>query len=99
MQCLVPTDEWENFLTALKQPLPCTFRITGYVRYTFLIVFMFWFLSFITYLLKSLNKVFELFFECEQDQYIEFFMHQGWNYSRRHHGNSRLLKNSAIFVI
>jgi tRNA (cytosine34-C5)-methyltransferase len=27
---LVPDDEWDAFLTALKEPLPVTFRVTGF---------------------------------------------------------------------
>ncbi|CAF0967323.1 unnamed protein product [Rotaria sordida] len=35
---LVPDDEWDAFLAALKEPLPVTFRVTGFRTHTFAIM-------------------------------------------------------------
>ncbi|ESN96523.1 hypothetical protein HELRODRAFT_68497, partial [Helobdella robusta] len=29
-QCIVPEEEWNDFMEALLRPLPCTFRVTGF---------------------------------------------------------------------
>lgn len=35
---LVPDDEWDAFLAALKEPLPVTFRVTGFRTHAFAVM-------------------------------------------------------------
>ena len=35
---IVPDDEWDAFLTALKEPLPVTFRVTGFRTHAFAVM-------------------------------------------------------------
>jgi tRNA (cytosine34-C5)-methyltransferase len=35
---LVPEDEWETFLTTLREPLPVTFRVTGFRTHAFAVM-------------------------------------------------------------
>jgi tRNA (cytosine34-C5)-methyltransferase len=35
---LVPDDEWDRFLAALKEPLPVTFRVTGFRSHAFAVM-------------------------------------------------------------
>jgi hypothetical protein len=35
---LVPDNEWDAFLSALKEPLPVTFRVTGFRTHAFAVM-------------------------------------------------------------
>ena len=35
---LVPEEEWDAFLAALKEPLPVTFRVTGFRSHAFAVM-------------------------------------------------------------